>query len=338
MLKSITVFFVHACALTHAPKLPAHQGSAHQAPHVPQTSPPDLLAITLTQHMYATALLLTLLLPAWVCLQHCHQARGVSCKCADACCHLVVCCAIACQLPAEGALWQHSPVVLAISCGSGRCEGTWQGLLARCQLLQQGRGDCHAVHSRQGADLIQHIGACAAAPGGRHADGGVTKLAEIRVHGTSSHDTRVLCRGEALGPLGVVSLDPLQHTSREGGDEGSLGLGCRHRLADPKHQGDVGLDAVTLQGLSAADALPGARKLDEDACAAHTGSLVQGDDAAGARLGCCCVEGQADVDLGGDVAGNMGQDLLAQVDRQVVNGKGDGISGGLGSGGFGRRQ
>lgn len=59
------------------------------------------------------------------------------------------------------------------------------------------------------------------APAGGHADGVVAVLPEVRVHAAAGHDPRVLLRLEALGPLRVVGLAPLQHAAREGRDQGA---------------------------------------------------------------------------------------------------------------------
>mmetsp|Transcript_19486 Transcript_19486/g.49006 ORF Transcript_19486/g.49006 Transcript_19486/m.49006 type:complete len:222 (+) Transcript_19486:205-870(+) len=219
-------------------------------------------------------------------LQDGHQPGRVASKGADPSCQLVVGGAIAGQLPAEGRLIQVRAIVGAGPCSRLRLQHPWQRRLIRRQRLQQRRRDGHAVGARQGADLVQRVVPRGAAPAGRHADGGMAVPAEVGVHGCARLHARVL-RGRvhraALGAI-RIKLAPLQDAAWKGRDEVRIRLGSRHRLALPEHQRDVAPDAIFLQGLCTADALPRAGQLDEHTLAPHAHRLVQVDDASRASL------------------------------------------------------
>ena len=84
---------------------------------------------------------------------------------------------------------------------------------------------------------------------------------------------------------------------------------------------------------AALDSLPGGGDLDEDALAADAGLVVLRDDLACLRDGLAGVVGEAGVYLGGDAAGDDGEDLASEGDGEGLEGEGgDGLIGGGGAG------
>ena len=75
-----------------------------------------------------------------------------------------------------------------------------------------------------------------------------------------------------------------------------------------------------LQDVGSLDALPGGGDLDEDALLGDADLLVELDDVQGLVDRGLGVEGEAGVDLGGDLAGDDLQDLLAELDEKVIQG------------------
>lgn len=106
------------------------------------------------------------------------------------------------------------------------------------------------------------------------------------------------------------------YTADERRDEGDLRLGTSNSLAETEEKGEVAVDVVLrLEFPRRLDTLPGRRDLDQDALTLDANRLVEGDEVLGLRLGCCLVEGQLGVNLGGDTAGNDRKDLLAELDK-----------------------
>jgi hypothetical protein len=88
-----------------------------------------------------------------------------------------------------------------------------------------------------------------------------------------------------------------------------------------EEQRQVAVNAFLLQHLGGANAFPRGSDLDEDAVAANACLVVFGNDLCGLRDGGFGVVRQARVDLGGDAAGNDGQNLLAEGDGQALEGQ-----------------
>lgn len=72
------------------------------------------------------------------------------------------------------------------------------------------------------------------------------------------------------------SLEPVEDTADEGGDQESASLGGGDGLDQREHEGKVGVDAVVaLEDLGGLDTLPGGGDLDQDAVLGDTGLLVE---------------------------------------------------------------
>ena len=153
---------------------------------------------------------------------------------------------------------------------------------------------------------------------GTHDDGVVAVLLVVVVDALHGLDTGVLLRG--VVPL-VGGLVPIEDTADEGRDEVGAGLGTGDGLDEGEHEGQVAVDAVLgLQDVGSLDALPGGGDLDEDALLGDADLLVEFDDVQGLVDRGLGVEGEAGVDLGGDLAGDDLQDLLAELDEKVIQG------------------
>ena len=72
---------------------------------------------------------------------------------------------------------------------------------------------------------------------------------------------------------------------------------------------------LSLELLRRLNTLPCRGDLDQDALTLDADRLVEGNEVLGLRLGCCLVEGQLGVDLGGDTTGDDREDLLAELDK-----------------------
>jgi hypothetical protein len=75
-----------------------------------------------------------------------------------------------------------------------------------------------------------------------------------------------------------------------------------------------------LKDVSGLDTLPGGGDLDEDTVLGDAVVGVQLDDGEGLVNGGLGVEGQLGVNLGGDLAGNDLEDLLAELNEETVQG------------------
>jgi hypothetical protein len=135
----------------------------------------------------------------------------------------------------------------------------------------------------------------------------------------------------------VRSLVPIQDTADEGGDEESTGLSSGNGLDKGEHEGQVAVDSVLrLQDVGGLDTLPGGGDLDQNTVLGDALLLVELrksamsrrlfirsgsaylDDVKGLVDGSLGVEGETSIDLGGDLAGNDLEDLLAELDEKVV--------------------
>ncbi len=96
-----------------------------------------------------------------------------------------------------------------------------------------------------------------------------------------------------------------------------------------EEQSEVAVDSLALEDFGGLDALPGGGDLDEDTLAADAGLVVLRDDLARLRDGLVGVVGEARIDLGGDAAGDDGEDLASEGDGKRLEGeRGDGLIGG----------
>lgn len=151
-----------------------------------------------------------------------------------------------------------------------------------------------------------------------HDDSVVAVLLVVVVDALNGLDTGILLGGVVTL---VGSLVPVEDTADEGRDEVGTGLGAGDGLDEGEHEGQVAVDAVLgLQDVGGLDALPGGGDLDEDALLGDADLLVEVDDVQGLVDGGLGVEGEAGVDLGGDLAGDDLQDLLAELDEEVIQG------------------
>lgn len=175
--------------------------------------------------------------------------------------------------------------------------------------------------------------------GSTHDDGLVAVLLVVVENALNGLDTGVLLGGiVAL----VRSLVPVQDTADEGGDEESTGLSSSNGLDKGEHEGQVAVDSVLrLQDVGGLDTLPGGGDLDKDTVLGDALLLVELrksamfhcllirsdpaylDDVKGLVDGSLGVEGETSIDLGGDLAGDDLENLLAELDEKVVEGSVD---------------
>jgi hypothetical protein len=136
----------------------------------------------------------------------------------------------------------------------------------------------------------------------------------------------------------VLSLVPVKDTANKGRDEESTSLSGSDGLGEREHQGQVGVDVVLgLQDVGSLDTLVGRGNLDKNTVLLNTGLLVELsrksvkftrenlrinvthlDDAEGLLDTGLSVEGESGVNLGGDLAGNDLEDLLAELDKESI--------------------
>ena len=105
----------------------------------------------------------------------------------------------------------------------------------------------------------------------------------------------------------------------ERGDQGDAGLGAGDRLGEAEEQRHVAVDALVLEPLGRANALPGRGDLDQDPLAIDAVGLVEADQPARLVDRRLSVEGEPGVDLGRDAAGDDLEDLLAEGDEQAID-------------------
>ena len=204
-------------------------------------------------------------------------------------------------------------------------------------LLEEVGGDGEVVAAGKLGDLAE------VAEGGAHDDGLVVVLLVVVEDLDDGLDTGVVLGGVLLLGVGLV---PVEDTADEGRDEVGTGLGGGDGLGKGEHEGQVAVDAVlALELVGGLDTLPGGSELDENAGLVNTGLLVElvlllvccvsiareavstyVNDAEGLLDGDLLVEGEAGVDLSGDLAGDDLQDLGTELDKQVVEGDVDLLS------------
>ncbi len=131
-------------------------------------------------------------------------------------------------------------------------------------------------------------------------------------------------------------LVPVVDAADEGRDERDAGLGAGDGLGEGKQQGQVAVDALFLEPLGGADALPGAGDLDQDALRANPGLGVEGDQLFGLDHGRLGVEGKSGVDLGRYPPGDVFKDFAPEADEKLVDHRLR-IGAGLGQGGVDQR-
>ncbi|KAI6752918.1 hypothetical protein HG531_005087 [Fusarium graminearum] len=154
---------------------------------------------------------------------------------------------------------------------------------------------------------------------GAHDNGVVSELLVVVEDLLNRQDTRVLLFGVLLLGRG---LEPVKDTADEGRNEVSTSLSSTNGLDEREHKSKVGVDAVvTLEDLGSLDTLPGSSNLDQDA--------VLGDTLLAVELWNCVeslvdgsfgVERVTSVDLGGDLAGDDLENLLAELNEEAVEG------------------
>src|SRR3989442_934088 len=122
---------------------------------------------------------------------------------------------------------------------------------------------------------------------------------------------------------------PVVDAADEGRDQRHAGVGAGRRLREGEEQRHVAMDALALEPLRGADPLPGAGELDKHPLAPYSGFLVERGQPPRLFDGLLGVEGQPRVDLGRDAAGDVLQDLAAELHEQAVHRQG-GIAARLG--------
>lgn len=169
---------------------------------------------------------------------------------------------------------------------------------------------------------------------GAHDDGLVAVLLVVVEDVADRLNTGVLLLGVLL--LGG-SLVPVKDAANKGRNEVGVRLSSGDGLDKREHEGQVGVDAVVpLQDLGGLDTLPCRRNLDENALLANSLLLVQLGEVRFTEIGGLiggnthvndteglvdrglCVEREAGVNLGGDLAGDNVEDLLAELDEEAV--------------------
>jgi hypothetical protein len=156
-----------------------------------------------------------------------------------------------------------------------------------------------------------------------HDLGLVVEVLEVIVDGGHRDHARVF-----LGRVAVAArrlLEPVEDATDERRDERDLGLGAGDGLVETEEEREVAVNALLLEDLGGADALPRRRELDEDPLPPDAQLLVLAHEEprlGDARVG---VERESGVHLGRDAAGNDLQDPRAELDGQPVDGKLHGI-------------
>jgi hypothetical protein len=196
------------------------------------------------------------------------------------------------------------------------------------ELLKEVGGDGEVVAASELGDLTD------VAEGGAHDNGLVAELLVVVEDLNDGLDTGVV--GGVVLLLGV-GLVPVEDTADEGRDEVGTGLGGGDGLGKGEHEGQVAVDAV-LGGklVGGLDTLPGRGELDENTLLVNAGLLVElifllvlvyiflaraityVDDAESLLDGDLLVEGEAGVNLSGDLAGNDLENLATELDKKVV--------------------
>lgn len=180
------------------------------------------------------------------------------------------------------------------------------------ELLEEARGDGEVVATAQLGDLAN------VAERRAHDDGVVAELLVVVEDVLNGLDTGVL-----VGSVGLAGgrLVPIHDAAHEGGDEESTGLSGGDGLHLREHEGEVGVDTVlALELAGRLDTLPSGGNLDQDTALIDAEGLVEVDDVEGLGDGRGLVEGEARVDLGGDLARDEGEDLFAELNEETVHG------------------
>lgn len=176
-----------------------------------------------------------------------------------------------------------------------------------------------------------------AAEGGAHDNGVVAVLLVVVEDGLDALDTGILLGRVLLLGGGLV---PVEDATDKGRDEEDAGLGAGNGLDLGEKEGQVAVDLVLgLEDVGGLDALVGRGNLDEDTALVDAEILVELRDVVSTHLneeicsgtsyvndvkglsdGAVNVKGEASVDLGRDAAGNNGENLLAKLDEESVEG------------------
>ena len=193
--------------------------------------------------------------------------------------------------------------------GLGGVELARQILLFGVKLGQQLGRDGEQIASSEFGDLAD------VAEAGAHDLRLVAEFLVVVVDGGDGLDSGVVGAGVVLA--GVL-LVPVEDAADEGRDERDLGLGAGDGLMQAEEQGEVAVDSLALEDLGGADSLPCGGDLDEDSLAADAGLVVLRDDLARLGDGLAGVVGEAGVNLGGDAAGDDGEDLATEGDGEAT--------------------
>jgi hypothetical protein len=153
---------------------------------------------------------------------------------------------------------------------------------------------------------------------GAHNNGVVTELLVVVEDLLDRLDTRVLLLGVLL--LGG-GLEPVKNTADEGGNKVSASLGGTNSLDEREHQGEIGVDTVvTLEDLSSLDTLPCGSDLDQDAVLGDALLAVELNKVESLVDGGFGIERVTSVDLCGDLTGDDLENLLAELNKETVEG------------------
>jgi hypothetical protein len=186
------------------------------------------------------------------------------------------------------------------------------GDLRVVEFLEEGGGDGEIVATGQLDDLTD------VAERSTHHDGLVAVLLVVVEDVLDGLDTGVFVGREVLASGGLV---PVEDTADERRNQEGTGLSGSNSLHLGEHKSQVAVDAVlVLQLARSLDTLPGGGKLDQHARLVDADALVQVDDVQGLVNGSLLVERQRGIDLGGNLAGDDLEDLLAELDQQHVHG------------------
>jgi hypothetical protein len=201
--------------------------------------------------------------------------------------------------------------LFAALAGLGRVEFALERAGALGQLAEQLRRDGEQIAAGQLDDFVGVTEACA------HHLGLMAVLFEVVVNARHRHDAGVF-RGR-VGVAPRLLLVPIENAPDEGRNQRDAGVGAGNGLVQPEEQRQVAVNALALELLGRANALPGGGDFDENAVARHVRRLVKLDETVRLGDGLVGVEREARIDLGRDPTGDDFEDLPAEGDRQPVH-------------------
>src|SRR5581483_10032697 len=124
------------------------------------------------------------------------------------------------------------------------------------QLVEEFGTNGEQVRSGQKHDLVD------VAEAGAHHLGLVAEFLVVVVNTNNRGDTRILIRWNLRAA--VLLLVPVINTADEGGNQSHSRFGARNCLGEAEEQGQVAVNAFSLQPLGRADAFPGVGDLDQN--------------------------------------------------------------------------